>query len=123
MGALKVSSQSSPNAVAGAIGMAVRQSGKAVIQVIGAGALNQAVKAIAIARGFLGAEGVDLVVAPSFAEVDIEGQPRTAIRLLAADRHATVSPDEASVRTDGDHTGDTPSRAGDAQPLATPPAR
>jgi stage V sporulation protein S len=82
---LKVSSKSSPNSVAGAMAGAVRQAGSVEVQVIGAGALNQAIKAIAIARGFLGAH-IDLVCVPSFADIEIDGEGRTAIRLSVEDR-------------------------------------
>jgi stage V sporulation protein S len=83
---LKVSARSNPNSVAGAMAGVVRQSGGVVVQVIGAGALNQAVKAVAIARGFVAASGMDLVCVPSFADVEIEGERRTAIRLCIEDR-------------------------------------
>ena len=78
---LKVSSRSRPNAVAGAIAGAVRSQGRADVQVIGAGATNQAVKAIAIARDYLLDSGLDIVVVPSFIGVQIEDEERTAIRL------------------------------------------
>jgi stage V sporulation protein S len=64
----------------------VRQSGAVEVQVVGAGALNQAIKAIAIARGYLAPSGVDLVCVPTFADIQIDGQSRTAIRLLVEDR-------------------------------------
>lgn len=64
----------------------VRQSGAVEVQVVGAGALNQAIKAIAIARGYLAPSGVDLVCIPTFADIQIDGQSRTAIRLLVEDR-------------------------------------
>jgi stage V sporulation protein S len=64
----------------------VRQQGAVMVQVVGAGALNQAVKAVAIARGFVVASGIDLVCVPSFAEVEIDGEVRTAIRLCVQDR-------------------------------------
>jgi stage V sporulation protein S len=83
---LKVSSKSSPNSVAGAMAGAVRQSGAVDVQVIGAGALNQAIKAIAIARGFLSSSAIDLVCVPSFADIEIDGEGRTAIRLAVEDR-------------------------------------
>ena len=83
---LKVSAKSNPNAVAGAIAGIVRQNGTADIQVIGAGALNQAIKAIAIARGFVTSSGLDLVCVPSFQDVLIDGDERTAIRLRVEDR-------------------------------------
>jgi stage V sporulation protein S len=83
---LKVSSRSSPNAVAGALAGVVRHAGCVEIQVVGAGALNQAIKAVAIARGYLVPSGVELVCVPMFADIEIEGQERTAIRLVCEDR-------------------------------------
>ncbi len=83
---LKVSTRSNPNAVAGAMAGVVRSSGAVLVQVVGAGALNQAIKAIAIARGYVAAGGIDLVCVPTFAEVEIEGERRTAIRLSIHDR-------------------------------------
>ena len=83
---LKVSSRSNPNSVAGAMAGVVRQSGAVEVQVVGAGALNQAVKAIAIARGYLTPSNVDLVCVPTFADIEIEGESRTAIRLSVEDR-------------------------------------
>ncbi|KKQ94751.1 MAG: Stage V sporulation protein S [candidate division CPR2 bacterium GW2011_GWC1_39_9] len=82
MEVLRVSSKSSPNSVAGALAGVIRERGAAEMQVIGAGALNQAVKAIAIARGFVAPSGLDLVCKPSFADITINGEERTAIRLL-----------------------------------------
>jgi len=87
---IKVSSQSRSTAVAGAIAGIMREEGYAEIQAIGASALNQAVKAIAIARGYLAEDGFDLVVTPSFTEVDIEGAERTAIRLAVFKRPASL---------------------------------
>ena len=78
---LKVSSRSAPNAVAGALVGIVRAEGRADIQVVGAGALNQAIKAVAIARGFVAPSGLDLSCKPTFADVRIDGEARTAIRL------------------------------------------
>ncbi|MCU1452808.1 MAG: Stage sporulation protein [Acidimicrobiales bacterium] len=86
METLKVSTRSNPNSVAGAMAGVVRQSGAVMVQVVGAGALNQAVKAVAIARGFVASSGIDLVCVPTFAEVDIDGERRTAIRLCIKDR-------------------------------------
>lgn len=79
---LKVSAKSNPNSVAGAIAGIIRKDGGVEIQVIGAAALNQAVKVVAIARGFLAPGGIDLVCRPAFVELEIEGTERTAIRLL-----------------------------------------
>lgn len=86
VGLLKVSSKSNPSSVAGAIAGIVRQVGSVEIQVIGAGSLNQAVKAIAIARGFLAPGGIDLVCIPSFQDIFIDGEGRTAIRLKIEER-------------------------------------
>ena len=87
MEVLKVSSRSNPNAVAGALAGVVRQEGYVEVQVIGAGALNQAIKAIAIARGYVAPSGIDLVCIPTFADVEIQGEGRTAIRLSVENRH------------------------------------
>lgn len=83
---LRVSSKSNPNSVAGALAGVVRESGTAEIQAIGAGAINQAVKAIAIARGFLATSGIDLVCIPSFTDITIQDEDRTAIRLVVEPR-------------------------------------
>ena len=83
---LKISSKSNPNSVAGAIAGMVKESQKAEMQAIGAGALNQAVKAVAIARGFVAPSGVDLVCIPAFAEVEVEGEDRTGIKLIVESR-------------------------------------
>ena len=85
-GVLKVSAHSNPNSVAGALAGVLRESPSAELQAIGAGATNQAVKAIAIARAYLHASGFDLVCVPEFTEVEIEGSVRTAIRLLVQRR-------------------------------------
>jgi stage V sporulation protein S len=86
MPVLKVRSQSDPNKVAGALAGTIREKGKAELQTIGAGALNQAVKSIAIARGFLAPSGVDIVCWPAFVDVEIDGAERTAIRLFVEPR-------------------------------------
>ena len=83
---LKISSKSNPNSVAGAIAGLVKETNRAEMQAIGAGALNQAVKAVAIARGFVAPSGVDLVCVPAFAEVEVEGEGRTGIRLVVESR-------------------------------------
>ena len=86
MEVLKVSSKSNPNSCAGALAGVLRQSGAVEVQVVGAGALNQAIKAVAIARGFVTDAGLDLVCVPTFADIEIDGESRTAIRLLVEDR-------------------------------------
>ncbi len=83
---LKVSSKSSPNAVAGALAGVLRENGTAELQVVGAGALNQAIKAIAIARGFVAPGGLDLICVPAFTDIRINGEERTAIKLLVESR-------------------------------------
>ena len=83
---LKVSSKSIPNSVAGAVAEVVREKGAAEIQAIGAGAINQAVKAIAISIGFLAPSGIDLICIPAFADIEVEGERRTAIRLILEQR-------------------------------------
>ncbi len=83
---LKVSSKSNPNSVAGALAGVLRQSGAVEVQVVGAGALNQAIKAVAIARGYVEPAGIDLVCIPTFADIEIDGESRTAIRLAVEDR-------------------------------------
>ena len=82
MEVLKVSARSNPNAVAGALAGVIRESGAAEMQAVGAGALNQAVKAIAIARGFVAPHGIDLVCVPAFADIE----ERTAIKLIVEPR-------------------------------------
>lgn len=86
MEVLKVSSRSNPNSVAGAMAGVIRQLGAVEVQVIGAGALNQAIKAIAIARGYVAPSGIDLVCVPTFHDIEIDGEGRTAIRLAIEDR-------------------------------------
>lgn len=86
MEVLKVSSKSNPNSVAGALAGVLREKGVAEMQVIGAGALNQAVKAICIARGFVAPSGFDLICVPAFTDIEINGEERTAIKLLVEPR-------------------------------------
>ncbi len=82
MDILKVSSKSSANSVAGALAGVIREEGSAEIQAVGAGALNQAIKAIAIAKGFLAPSGIEIACVPSFTDVEIDGEARTAIKLV-----------------------------------------
>ena len=83
---LKVSARSRPSAVAGAIAGVVREVGRAEVQAIGAGATNQAVKAVAIARDYLRETGIDAVCVPAFIDVTIDNEDRTAIRLVVEPR-------------------------------------
>ena len=83
---LKVSSKSSPNSVAGAISGVIRENNSVEVQAVGAGAANQAIKAIAIARGYLAPSGVDIICIPAFASIIIDEQERTAIKLIVEPR-------------------------------------
>ncbi len=83
---LRIGAHSDPNKVAGALAGTIREQGRAEMQTIGAGALNQAIKSIAIARGFLAPSGVDLVCYPAFVDVEVDGNERTAIRLFVEPR-------------------------------------
>jgi len=82
MSVIKVSARSRTAAVAGAVAGVIRESQKAEVQAIGAGAVNQAIKAIVIAKGYLAEEGVEVLCDPSFVDVSIDGQERTAIRIV-----------------------------------------
>jgi stage V sporulation protein S len=86
MEVLKVSAKSNPNSVAGALAGVLRERGAAELQAIGAGALNQAIKAVAIARGFVAPSGVDLICIPAFTDIVIDGEDRTAIKLIVEPR-------------------------------------
>ena len=86
MNIIKVSATSRTSAVAGAIAGVVREHNHADVQAIGAGAVNQAVKAIAIARGYLQEDGLHIICLPEFTSVTIEGKDRTAIRLVVEPR-------------------------------------
>ena len=87
MNVIKVSARSRTAAVAGAIAGVMREVSRAEVQAIGAGAVNQALKAIVIAKGYLAEEGVDIVCDPSFVEVMIDEQERTAIRIVVEPRN------------------------------------
>jgi stage V sporulation protein S len=86
MDIIKVAATSRSTAVAGAIAGVMREKGQVDVQAIGAGAVNQAVKAITIARGYLELDGIDIVCVPSFVEVEIDDQERTAVRLSVEKR-------------------------------------
>lgn len=96
---IKVSTHSRPTAVAGAIAGMMRKEGYAEMQAVGAGALNQAIKAVTIARSYLQKDGIDLVIVPSFTTVDFEGAERTAIRIAIFRRPTTlIAPEEGPTR-------------------------
>lgn len=83
---LKVSAKSSPNSVAGALAGVIRENNTAEIQAVGAGAINQSIKAIAIARGFVASSGMDLICIPAFTDITIDGAERTAIKFIVEPR-------------------------------------
>ena len=83
---LKVSAKSVPNSVAGAIAGVVRESGAVEVQAIGAGAANQALKSVAVARGYLAPVGIDVVCGPAFVNIFVEGEERTAMKLIVEPR-------------------------------------
>jgi len=86
MDVLKVSAKSNPKSVAGALAAVLRERGSAEVQAVGAGAVNQSIKAIAIARGFVAPNGINLVAIPAFSEIVIDGEERTAIRFIVEPR-------------------------------------
>lgn len=90
MDIIKVSAKSRSTAVAGAIAGVIREHRHADVQAIGAGAVNQAIKAIAIARGYLQSDGLDIVCIPTFVEVDVSGEERTAIKMAVEVRRQTA---------------------------------
>lgn len=94
---IKVSAKSRSTAVAGAIAGVIRENKHAEVQAIGAGAVNQAIKAVAIARGYLEQDGLDIYVIPLFAEVDINGEERTAVKLKVESRpREQASPEQGN---------------------------
>ena len=82
MDVIKVSARSRSTSVAGAIAGVIREHRYAEVQAIGAGAVNQAVKAIAIARGYLEGDDIPIHCIPLFTEIQIENQERTAIKFI-----------------------------------------
>ena len=110
MDVFKVSARSRSTSVAGAIAGVIREGQVAEVQAIGAGAVNQAIKAIAIARGYLVRDAIDIVCVPNFVEVDIEGQERTAVKLTVQRPDQPLPPVTPLPRvTDlGEPTGESP---------------
>lgn len=104
MSVIKVSANSRTAAVAGAIAGVMRESRYAEVQSIGAGAVNQAVKAIILAKGYLENDGMDIICVPEFVDVDIEGKVRTAIKHIVTPRGEDISPLDESV--EGESAGE-----------------
>lgn len=103
---IKVSAKSRSTAVAGAIAGVIREHKRADVQAIGAGAVNQAIKAIAIAHGYLEQDGLDIVCVPTFVEVDVSGEERTAVK-LAVEVRSETTPLPGSRREGAAHEGAT----------------
>ncbi|HBG16440.1 MAG TPA: stage V sporulation protein S [Firmicutes bacterium] len=83
---LKVSAGSNPKSVAGALAAVIREKNCAELQAVGAGAVNQSIKAIAITRGYVAPNGINLICIPAFSEILIDGEERTAIRFIVQPR-------------------------------------
>jgi stage V sporulation protein S len=83
---VRVSAKSNPNSVAGAIVGILREQGSVEVSTIGAGALSQATKAVAIARGFVAPNGIDLISIPAFEDVVVDGEVKTSIKLIVQPR-------------------------------------
>ena len=86
MEVLKVSSTSQPKSVAGAIAAIVRGNENVELQTIGAGAVNQAVKSVAIARGYVAPNGIELICVPAFSQLDVDGETKTSIKFCVERR-------------------------------------
>ena len=86
MDIIKVSGSSRTSAVAGAIAGVFRENKRAEIQAIGAGAVNQSIKALVLAKGYLAEDGFETVFIPEFTEVSIDGNERTAIKIVIEPR-------------------------------------
>jgi stage V sporulation protein S len=86
MDIIKVSGNSRTSAVAGAIAGVYREFRRVEVQAIGAGAVNQAIKALVLAKGYLAEDGLDVAFSPEFVDVEIDGKTRTAIRLVVEAR-------------------------------------
>lgn len=100
MNLIKVSATSRTAAVAGAIAGVVREHHRAEVQAIGAGAVNQAMKALILATGYLRLDGIHIRCVPEFAEVTIEDKVRTAIKLVVEPGQPPNSSENSSVTTE-----------------------
>lgn len=119
MDIIKVSARSRSTAVAGAIAGVIREHKHAEVQAVGAGAVNQAIKAAAIARGYLALDGIDIVMIPYFSEILIDNQERTAIRLVIEPRDPAATPNGTIQRSMPHKTEEVPpSTPGDGGSIA-----
>lgn len=106
MNIIKVSANSRTAAVAGAIAGVMRESHYAEVQSIGAGAINQTIKAIILAKGYLVNDGIDLICVPEFVDVEIEGKVRTAIKMVVTGRGEDVPADLSETSAVEEPTAD-----------------
>ena len=100
MNVIKVSANSRTAAVAGAIAGVMRENRYAEVQSIGAGAVNQAIKAIILARGYLVNDGMEIITVPEFVDVEIDGKVRTAIKMVVTPREEVLAPVEAALESE-----------------------
>lgn len=106
MNMIKVSATSRTSAVAGAIAGVVREHHRAEVQAIGAGAVNQAMKALILATGYLRLDGIQVSCVPEFAEVTIEDKVRTAIKLVVEPEQSPNGPETSTIQpTEADAVG------------------
>lgn len=116
---LKVSSTSKPSATAGALANTIREEGEAELQAIGPKAVNQAIKAITIARGYMAPSGVDLIFTPSFVDVEIDGEKKTAMRMFV-DTRLPYSPRGVEKDNSTKRASSTPAKESDeTTPIST----
>jgi stage V sporulation protein S len=118
MNVIKVSANSRTAAVAGAIAGVMREHRFAEVQSIGAGAVNQAIKATILAKGYLVNDGIDIICVPEFVDVDIDGKVRTAIKLTITPRGEDTAPGaempEEEEPLEEPESLDTPEELGEA---------
>ena len=92
MDIIKVAGTSRTSAVAGAIAGVFRENHRVEVQAIGAGAVNQAVKAMVVARSYLARDGLDIAFIPLYTDVDIDGKIRTAVKFIVEEYHSATPP-------------------------------
>ena len=114
MEVIKVSARSRSTAVAGAIAGVIRDQGYAEVQAIGASAVNQAVKAVAIARGYLQEDGIAIATIPVFVEVDIQGLERTAVKMVVWTVHQDTLPEQLTALLNAEQAAKAASFASEA---------
>jgi stage V sporulation protein S len=102
MDIIKVAGSSRTSAVAGAIAGVYREHRRAEVQAIGAGAVNQAIKALVLAKGYLMRDGIEVAFVPEFSDVEIDGKIRTAIKIIVEERNPKAIPKKNRNETESD---------------------